>query len=93
MLKCYNKAADDTTTLNETAVLSLKKPTVPNSCGVDFCLNREKEKDLYSIVHFNNFSIGAIPPSPLPEKEVENLFGTTEVGTILIVPKAPFLIL
>ena len=81
VLKSYEATPDNSTTINQTASI-LRETLVHKSCGVDFCLNKEKEENLYSIVHFNNFSVGAIPPSPRPEEETENLFGTTPVGYV-----------
>ena len=82
VLKSYEANPDDNTATNQSASI-LRETIVQKSCGVDFCLNKEKEKNLYSIIHFNNFSVGAITPSPRPEEETENLFGTTPVSYII----------
>ena len=82
VLKNYEENPDDNTATNQTASV-LRETIVQKSCGVDFCLNKEKEQNLYSIVHFNNFTVGAITQSPRPEEEPENLFGTTPVSNII----------
>ena len=79
VLKSYDSTPNNNTAINQTASV-IKGIIVQKSCGVDFCLDKEKEKNLYSIVHFNNFSDGVITPPPRLEEETENLFGTTPVS-------------
>ena len=78
-MKSYKASPNNNTAINQTASI-LRETIVQKSCGVDFCLDKEKEKNLYSIVHFNNFSDGVITPPPRPEEENESLFGTTPVS-------------
>ena len=81
VLKSYDSTPNNNTVINQTVSIT-REIIAQKSCGVDFCLDKEKEKNLYSIVHFNNFSDGVITPPPRLEEETENLFGTTSVSLL-----------
>ena len=82
MLRNHDSNQNGDYFINETLPNDAVDINDADSCGINFCLNKEKEKDLYSIVHFNNFSTGLIPASVIPPEEKDNLFGTLPVSYI-----------